>query len=76
MIQWLVGGAIIVAAMFFLPWLMSLMPRTHKGGGGSVMGPALGELNAIFNPAERHVEEARRQLPAERENGEPPDPEG
>ncbi len=74
MIQWLIGGVLIVAALVFLPWLMSLLPRSTRGGGGSVMGPALSELNAIFNPSERHVEEARRQLPAERENGEPPDP--
>lgn len=61
----------MAAALVLLPWLLSLMPRNIHGGGG--LGPALGELNAIFNPSERHVEEARHALPAERENGEPKD---
>jgi hypothetical protein len=68
---WLVTVLAILAAVLILPPLLAYLPRGKSGGGG--LGPALSELNAIFNPAERHVQEARQQTPAERENDEPKD---
>lgn len=70
-IGWLIAVLAVLAALFLLPPLLAMLPR-GKGGGGS-LGPALSELNAMFDPGQRHVEEARRQLPAERENDEPKD---
>lgn len=72
---WILAAIAILAGMFLLPALLDRLPRSKSRGGG--LGPMLGDLNAIFNPSERHVEAARRQLPAERANDEPKDdPEG
>ena len=67
---WVLAAVAILAGMFLLPAALDRLPRSKRGGG---LGPMLGDLNAIFRPAERHVEAARRQLPAERTNDEPKD---
>lgn len=62
----------VVLALFLLPPLLASIPaRWRRGGSG--LGPALSELNAVFNPAERHVEAAQREVRPEREIGEPED---
>ncbi len=71
MVGWILAALAIVAALLVLPPLLNALPRSRKGG--VQFGPSLAELNALFNPAERQVEIARRQLPAERENDAPKD---
>ena len=62
----------VVLALFLLPPLLASIPaRWRRGGSG--LGPGLSELNAVFNPADRHVEAAQREVRRERENGEPED---
>ena len=63
----------VVLALFLLrpPLLASIPARWRRGGSG--LGPVLSELNAVFNPAEHHVEAAQREVRPERENGEPED---
>ncbi len=72
MVGWIIAAVVIAALFFVLPPILEHMPRA-KGGGG--LGPALSQLNAIFNPGERYVIEARKELPAERKDDEPKDPE-
>ncbi len=73
MLGWIIAGLVVVAALVVLPWLLSLMPRNTHGGGGNALGAAMSGLDAVFNPAEQHMEAAKRQLPAERDNDEPKD---
>ncbi len=69
---WILAAIAIVVGFLVLPGLLVRLPRDERGGGGG-LGPALSELNAIFDPGRRHVEAARRQLPAERTPDEPRD---
>lgn len=62
MLGWLLTIVGVAACLFLLPPLLERMPR-GKGGGA---GPALSELNAIFNPAERQVIAARQKGAVER----------
>jgi len=68
---WLVALLALAALVFILPPLFARLPRPKAGSG---LGNALQELNALIIPGERHVQEALKQTPAERENDEPKDP--
>jgi hypothetical protein len=78
--DWLYAlGALVLIALTapFWPMLGRSLKRGRRGGG---LGPALGELNAAFDPSRRHVERVAEERAVERKAGDPPtdeeEPEG
>ena len=69
--DWLYALGLLVIVVLLAPlWSWMLRDMRRRGGGG--LGPALGELNAAFDPSSRHPVEVREQLPAERPKDDPP----
>lgn len=65
----LIGLAFCIAFALLWAALPRSWKRVRRGGG---LGPALSELNAVFDPSQRHVERVREERALERKDGEPP----
>jgi hypothetical protein len=70
--QWLYALFGLILMVVLTPvcvWLFEDMKRKPHGGG---LGPALGQLNAFFDPSVRHVEVVREQRAIDAPDDEPP----
>ncbi len=55
----------------FTPLLIWLFQGAERPKGGG-LGPALGELNAIFDPSRRNMEAVKEQRSIKTPDGDPP----